>query len=60
VIDKNEIRTSTGPFAMIPFWLVKQVFNDQIKPSAMVVYMALLSFADDERECWPSTETLTE
>lgn len=55
----NEIRSEVR-FGMVPFWLIEDVTSGLVKPTAMTAYLTLLLYADSDRNCWPSTDSLIE
>ncbi len=47
-------RTDTGPFSIVPNWLIEVA-----SPTAVVVYLSLARYADNEtNRCWPSQKEL--
>lgn len=54
----DELRTDTGPFAMVPAWVLE---HPELGDRAVRVYAALARFADnDTGSSWPSRATLAE
>lgn len=50
------MRSDTGPFSIVPNWLIEVV-----SPTAVVVYIKLSSYADNETlKCWPSHKEIAE
>lgn len=49
------VRSDTGPFSIIPEWLLGRV-----SPTAYMLYGLLARYADDTGRCWPSRRTMAE
>lgn len=48
------IRSQTGPFCMIPHWVLKRVHDSR----AVHLYALLAKYANRERRAWPKIDTL--